>query len=361
MILYFLPAIIVLGILTSREDMKYGRIRNRHIAFALIYAMLVNIILITYFYFNKSINLGYVFDLMINFLMTIAVAFAVWNYGLWGAGDAKLFIAYSALLPLTVYSNGYIKYFPALLILVNTFVPYTVYALFRAFISTSYKEKMDVIRRAGIRQPFSMLLSFFGIQWAIKTVSGLFGISSYFMDYLLVFIVYYLLEKAIGKKSQSIIFYAALAVSALRFIFDKSILDYGFWYNFIAYYSLFMLMRYFVIELANKSTRKEIPMAELKQGMALAEGIRKEGKGKRIRYVTTEDLKKNFFELAREGLSKAEIKKIKREMPRFAFSRIKIYESMPFAPLMFLGVILTILSNGNFFVMLVKFINMLHF
>ena len=45
MILYFLPMIIFLGIVTSYDDIKTGKIRNKWIAFALAFSAVMNIIL----------------------------------------------------------------------------------------------------------------------------------------------------------------------------------------------------------------------------------------------------------------------------------------------------------------------------
>ena len=48
---YFLPAIIALGVITSYEDLKYGKIKNKYVISSLIYSLIVNIIVIIYIAF----------------------------------------------------------------------------------------------------------------------------------------------------------------------------------------------------------------------------------------------------------------------------------------------------------------------
>jgi hypothetical protein len=58
----------------------------------------------------------------LNVALAILLAFGLWWFGLWAAGDAKLFIALVALLPLSTYRNAYWPYFPSYVLLFNTFL-----------------------------------------------------------------------------------------------------------------------------------------------------------------------------------------------------------------------------------------------
>ena len=83
--------------------------------------------------------------------MLLALAFAfvfiIWKIGMWSTGDAKLFLAYVALLPLSVYSNGYINYFPSLTLFINTFVPMAIFFILKMLIQADRKIKKKAFQR----------------------------------------------------------------------------------------------------------------------------------------------------------------------------------------------------------------------
>ncbi|MBI2646715.1 MAG: prepilin peptidase, partial [Deltaproteobacteria bacterium] len=102
MLYYFLPAILALGIITSYEDIRYGKIRNGWVIFALVYAIIIYSALIINAYFIGKVNTPYLIELMANIGFAVIAGFSMWYFGLWTAGDVKLFIAYSAIIHLSV-------------------------------------------------------------------------------------------------------------------------------------------------------------------------------------------------------------------------------------------------------------------
>ena len=88
-----------------------------------------------------SIRTGYFNELILSVFFALFAGFIMWYVGLWTAGDAKLFVAYTAIVPLSVYNYGYIKYFPSMTILINTFV--------HVFIPGSYDTPKDNIQAEG--------------------------------------------------------------------------------------------------------------------------------------------------------------------------------------------------------------------
>jgi hypothetical protein len=71
-------------------------------------------------------------------------------------------------------------------------------------------------------------------------------------------------------------------------------------------------------------------------------------KKEKYQIITKADLK-NMMESEFSGpLSDEDVKKIVKEykLKRFGFDRVTIENSIPFAPVMFLGVIITILTSG---------------
>ena len=86
--------------------------------------------------------------------------------------------------------------------------------------------------------------------------------------------------------------------------------------------------------------------------MLLADTIYKKG-GKYVKKTGSLDYKKEglleVYSLA-EGLTKNEVRKIKglQNKGKLAFSTIRVHQTLPFAPFMFIGALLTLLAKGSF-------------
>ena len=104
LIYWFLPIILFLGVITSYEDIKYGKIRNKWIILGLIYLVVVYIILfLVYNIYN--LNVTYLYFLLINGTLALLAGFLIWYICLWTAGDAKLFFVYALLIPPLAFGN----------------------------------------------------------------------------------------------------------------------------------------------------------------------------------------------------------------------------------------------------------------
>jgi len=109
---------------------------------------------------------------------------------------------------------------------------------------------------------------------------------------------------------------------------------------------------------------KKIKVEELKPGMILEETIYsgKNGKFKAVKLqkfigIEKKDVKKVLvLEQPAEGLTEKDIQIIKRlhKEGKLEFKEILIRQTLPFAPFMFFGFILTWLAKGNF-LLLFKF------
>src|SRR3989338_10399892 len=96
----FLPAIIALGLITSYEDVRCGKIRNKWLLISLTYfaiALVITLVL------NASSWKGYLLVTATNALISLVAGFLLWNYGIWSAGDAKLFFVFNLLMPIRAY------------------------------------------------------------------------------------------------------------------------------------------------------------------------------------------------------------------------------------------------------------------
>ncbi len=92
----FLPIIFFLGIINSYSDLKCSKIRNRWIVSGLFLGLICYIFL----FFWGNLSPFYLEKLLFNTLSAMFVSYIIWYFRLWAAGDGKLFILFSFLIPL---------------------------------------------------------------------------------------------------------------------------------------------------------------------------------------------------------------------------------------------------------------------
>jgi len=80
----------------------------------------------------------------INTGISFALGFLLWTLGLWAAGDGKLFGLLSLLLPLAAYHDNYLTWFPSFVLFFNTFI--AVFAILLLEFSTRL---MIQVRQGG--------------------------------------------------------------------------------------------------------------------------------------------------------------------------------------------------------------------
>lgn len=380
MLQYFLPAILALGIITSYQDIKIGKIRNKWIIMALAYACVVYIGLISYTYFTVGIRIHYIIELVTNMLFAIGIGFGVWYFGIWTAGDGKLFIAFAALIPLSSYSLGYQEWIPSITLLINIFVPACLIML--GFIL--FKIKIKHIKKVLIEflqnffQPKTLLnsaISLFAIFWGMQILLSSIGLgNAFFLRLILTMVVFAAIQKKLGKKS----LYLMLGISLIRLAIDRSIYSFSFWIDFLALVLIWRFIRSFLrgsaSKLAYEIFAKDIDINKLKPGMVLSDMIEKKEKMTNqefndlnkeksteiIKYKEDYYIKRskspfninNYIDEEAEGVTQKQIDKIKH----VGFKFIRVSQTMPFAPFIFLGVIFTIIAKGNILIVIQKLI-----
>lgn len=121
--LFFLLPLFLVGGMASYSDIKYGKIKNRHILFGLVYILGLYLFLFVYgwSFLRQSANLTYLGELLANATIAIIFGYILWYFNLWAAGDAKLFLLYALLVPLEIYGKDYISFFPSASLLIDTF------------------------------------------------------------------------------------------------------------------------------------------------------------------------------------------------------------------------------------------------
>jgi hypothetical protein len=135
----FLPVIFLIGIVTSFQDIKHGKIKNKWIVAGLVWGM--GIYSISYLWIflghyliflpkaGRYISYVYLNQALLNALISFAIGYVSWYFDMWSAGDAKLFFIFSLFLPLTYYSRTYLAFYPSFALLLNIFIPVLIYLL----------------------------------------------------------------------------------------------------------------------------------------------------------------------------------------------------------------------------------------
>lgn len=362
MLYWFLPAIILFGVITTYTDLKEGRIKNKHILLALAYSFIAYTILII---INLStIRIGYFIEFLIMCALSLITGFIIWYIGLWTAGDAKLFLAYSALIPLSVYKYGHIPYFDSTNILINTFIPVSLYLFLTLMFKTNIQQKLLFLKQTlQPKEVFNLAVSLFAFLWGINLLFKIINFPiGYFFGIFLVFIIITLFEKIFFTKT----FKLTIAISILRLILDPSIYSFYFIKQFLLILGAFIFLRFLIIRTGFYFLTEEVDIELLKEGMMPAETVYKEnGKYKKQRlilfslfsYIQENMKKKNYLFDPTQPLTKNDVNKIQKLKRKLRFKHLGVQQTLPFAPFLFFGVLLTLLAQGNFILILIDIIS----
>jgi hypothetical protein len=234
---FFLPYIVFLGLLTSYTDIKYSKIRNKWLLFGLAYAFIAYSAIIFLYSLNPAAVLRkeYLIEVATNFLFSVLLGFSFWCLGIWTAGDGKLFIVYSALIPVSVYSYGYLKWIPSTTLFLNTFfiglVLMVSVMLYKLKKRDCYKLIASFIKDLfSPKRAFETTILLFMITWLVKLLLSPLQLDrNAFLIVVLSAIVFSIIEKRIGKKYMIAVF----MIGVLRLFTDKSVYSLQFLKNFI--------------------------------------------------------------------------------------------------------------------------------
>jgi len=183
----FLPIILIIGLFTTYEDLKSSKIKNKWVLLGLIYSFFVySAAWLLYIFGSVRPYLLWSFDKWcVNLAIVILVAYLLSHYKLWGAGDAKLFICYSSLIPLSQYSRVFFGYFFAsFLLLLLIFIPATCYLFLRSCAYFIRRFKWDNVQRFAKER--------FNISNLLTGAKILFG-------FIVFFLFFYILRREVVK------------------------------------------------------------------------------------------------------------------------------------------------------------------
>ncbi len=336
--LIFFSFILLLGVITSYEDIREGKIRNKYVLSAFIFAFLLNSLMFLGFTGDTGIYEGYYLALILNVVIALLVGFALWMFDMWTPGDAKLFSAYAALMPLTTYQLGYVNYFPSFTLLGNTFIPLFFLILLTIPFSIKNLDRKSAGKLFNPRILLERIMFLFGFLWFFDVLSSSMGMQLTFLMYLLLFMAIPPVIKRIGFIS---LIHVSIALSIMRIIVDyNTVFTLDFLGFFISLVFIFIIITSVIGLSSFIATTAAVNIKNLRPGMIIAGRIDVGGRETSLRPdrgITAEGIKQlnKFYE---EGILRSDF--------------MQIQKTLPFAPFLFSGVLLTYLCQGDLIVFL---------
>ncbi|MBT7903472.1 hypothetical protein HN587_06435 [Candidatus Woesearchaeota archaeon] len=351
MIIYFLPIIIILGLVTSYQDITKRKIKNKYVIIALICSILINS---TLFILNL-IQLDYIIFFLINIVGATLLGFIGWHFSFWGAGDAKLYLAFFSLIPLTHYKFISID-LPILELIINAFIPLFIYLTVKLILKTNFAHKRKILKRfTNHRYVLRIILTVFSLTWISKSILNYVGINSNYLYIMMgLFLISYLFNKIFEEQT----IYVLIFIAIIRlFISPEHFTRFEFWFNFLSFLTGFLLIKVLIINSTDFYSYK-IKISNLKEGMIPLELITKKGFAIFEKNQKFLELNKDTIAIERRttGLTKKDIKFIQtaHNSRKLHFSHLNIQETIPFAPFIFAGCLLTIIFKGNIITALIQ-------
>ena len=339
-------AIIAFGIWTSIDDIKNGKISNFCIIIMLISGFLLN-------FFYNPVYLNYEF--ILNITISAIGGFILWWSRLWSAGDAKLFIGFEVII--SARMQGQPGILPALILLRNSFIPVLAVLIVAVIIKTTKEQKKASLKKAAdIKSISSFAIRFSSLFLLGILITKVLGLhADIFTWAIIIFIFLFVLDKFVRASNITFLAIAAIALSIMIFFGLFGLEDA---LNIAKYNVIFYVFLILFNEFGKYAFTREVSISKLKKGDVLAENIIiEDGKYKKsdINYIS---LVSSMFQKSKNvniidnysgRLSSDNIEKINslHKSGKLEFDNIKISNKMPFAPLIFMGCIITYFSYSG--------------
>jgi len=366
--LLFLIPLLIIGVICSYTDIKYGKIRNSCILVGLAWVFIVYILLGVYsfFYLGQIENINYFGKMLLNGFITLTVGYLLWHFRLWTAADAKLFTLYALLIPLEFYSKSYFPYFPSFLLLINVFIPLFLLLMIKASVF-GFKELLKTLRdfkklpdretfkkiKVGMINSAKVYIVFIFVFVLLQLLRDktLVLFSKIIPDPFLIFILLFIAYRSIFSffsKQKLVSLYLAIAGGGyavhLFFSGQTDVL-----LNILKLAFVFMVLVGFLRKLLDLYIEKKetfgVKIQELKEGM----------------FPSFQNFSKEIAEklgpLRPEGLAKDQIELIKNSFIKEKDKKLIVYKTFPFAPFMLSGAAITLITKDSILIIILNVFN----
>ena len=367
----FIGLLLLFCCYATYTDLRERKIKN-FCSYGLIYAGILSQVI--------SVMLGNSGPL--NSIITVVGGFLIvlvlYWFGIFAAGDAKLVWGASLLMPVGLFSESmaFAQYTPTSLI-INIFVPYCVILVTYLCLKTNVQQKWQAFMlifqqedfRRQIFERIFRLIFLLGLrQFVILSLSWS-GIElGLWHQLLVVFSLYFILSYFVKKFGLERIRNYVVSVVMIQLMILTTPWTLNAWSEayapllkiYLLYLTVFFFGRHFIENLDSMVLDREIDISDLKEGMVPAEQIvRVEGVDGEITYskegfalpsVLNPNIVLGTLPGSVSEEKAAELKQLSAAGKFEDFdNKIRIQRSLRFAPMICLGVILTLLCRGPFF------------
>ena len=358
----------------SYTDLKTQKIRNL-CSLGLLYVGTLSQLMACYF---GETTLLYVLGL---FLASGLIAFAFYWFGIFSPGDAKLFWGLCLIFPVSLFRSlsGTLGFAPLVLAL-NIIVPYSIAVLgYLLFKFVSIQNKLQLLRhfvrsnfqKAKVFESLFSLILFIGVGAALTSLLRRIGWEpDPFLLLVFVLVAFTMVQKLLFLLPKTPVYYAVIGFACLWLAIQAApslpVFLASFAFFLALYFLVFFLAKQLILNLASVMLDSNVEVSRLQPGMVPAEQIvRVEQTDGSIRY------EKRRVEFSRgrgenvvispdpAGLTAEEVDRLQHLMEAGAFAefgnQIKVQPAIRFAPIITVGVLLTILCQGPFYLKLMQF------
>ncbi len=369
---------VAMGGLCAITDYLYGKIFNRHIVWGLVGALLMLGVITGFWYFGLPTRSAayarqfggpgmYVLRVLGNSGLALVIGFGLWYWGMWAAGDAKLLFVLTMMVPLASYTRNFWPFYPGYPILFNTFLSIIAILVIELLVGTLNKylknkqNRSNPLKRIANwyrrrhselwRMAAVFLLLFLTIKTYREVARALLSWSVALHNnvilYFLLFLLYGPLNKMLSKKwPRRLVIGLTLAAATYITLFPRGHLNFYSLIGMSTTAIVIVLFRWLYDYYLQTFEDREIPASELGVGTILSPKMMELFKARDPDFI------EQLGPLMPDGLTKAQVNSIQQWFERWNIQpKVRVKRNLPFAPALFLGTVITIISGGFPFTM----------
>ncbi|RKU12418.1 hypothetical protein C6503_17525 [Candidatus Poribacteria bacterium] len=358
----------------SYTDLKTQRIRN-FCSLGLLYVGTLSQLMAWYLGATTP------FYLLGLFFGSGLIAFALYWFGIFSPGDAKLFWGLCLIFPVSLFRSlsGTLGFAPLVLAL-NIIVPYSAAVLgYLLFKFVSMPNKLELLRhfvrsnfqKAKVIESLFSLILFIGVGAALISLLRHIGWESdTFLDLVFVLVAFTMVQKLLSLLPKTPAYYAIIGLACfclgIQAAPSLSAFLASFAFFLALYFLVFFVAKQLILSVASVMLDSTVEVSRLQPGMVPAEQIVRVEQPDGSTYY---EKRRGEFSRGRgeniviapdpAGLTAEEVDRLQNLAVAGAFAefgnQIKIQPAIRFAPIITVGVLLTILCQGPFYLKLMQF------
>jgi archaeal preflagellin peptidase FlaK len=358
-----LPILIYLGMKSSYTDIKISKIYNKDLLFSLKLGLPILVINVIIGILFKIFSFSIIVNIFINLFFVLTTGLIFWTLKLWAAGDAKLFLILSIILPINFFISNHNKLFPSFNSLVNSYIILIFFILIEIIASVNIKKifnKIDIkqsilfIIKTRLKTFIILLINIIFIVLIVNKIRTYIVnyISLYFnydllYIYLIIFIIVNQLIKVFQNKYFFIISILGIIIYICINIYINNFLFINDFLKILSICSLIGILSSLINYYISKTDGVLIFVKDIKKNMILSNKTIFELKNKKKELFT------QLKSINPEGLNEDQINILKNH---YTDKLIEINKTLPFAPFLFIGIIISLFLNKNIIELLFEFI-----